>query len=313
MKKYLKQIFQDKIKYWLTATAGFVLFIICSTFLKPSNQPNYIVRPYVDEDDTEVKIEVEGLLEGSQKIEIPVSKRVYSQEEAKESIKKGMDEILKILPGENTSLQNITNNLNPVSELSDLGLSVKWATCNLGTSAPQYFGSFVSWGSTWSETPEFDWTFYPHTVSKTWITKYCTDPDMGYSPTKGEKGFADNKTTLEAKDDVATVRLGSPWRMPTQAEFQELVDKCKWTWTILKGTAGYKVVSKKNGKSIFLPAAGYHLEIDHCDVFESGAYWTSSLSKRNNLEAFALYFSKDGYRVFPCERFVGYYIRPVRK
>lgn len=126
MKKYLRQIFQDKIKYWLTATAGFVLFIICSTFLKPSNQSNYIVRPYVDEDDTEVKIEVEGLLEGSQKIEIPVSKRVYSQKEAKEAIKKGMDEILKILPGENTSLQNITTNLNPVSELSDLGLSVKW-------------------------------------------------------------------------------------------------------------------------------------------------------------------------------------------
>ena len=126
MKKYLRQIFQDKIKYWLTATAGFVLFIICSTFLKPSNQSNYIVRPYVDEDDAEVKIEVEGLLEGSQKIEIPVSKRVYSQEEAKEAIKKGMDEILKILPGENTSLQNITTNLNPVSELSDLGLSVKW-------------------------------------------------------------------------------------------------------------------------------------------------------------------------------------------
>ena len=126
MKKYLRQIFQDKIKYWLIATAGFVLFIICSTFLKPSNQSNYIVRPYVDEDDTEVKIEVEGLLEGSQKIEIPVSKRVYSQEEAKEAIKKGIDEILKILPGENTSLQNITTNLNPVSELSDLGLSVKW-------------------------------------------------------------------------------------------------------------------------------------------------------------------------------------------
>ena len=126
MKKYLRQIFQDKIKYWLIATAGFVLFIICSTFLKQSNQSNYIVRPYVDEDDTEVKIEVEGLLEGSQKIEIPVSKRVYSQEEAKEAIKKSMDEILKILPGENTSLQNITTNLNPVSELSDLGLSVKW-------------------------------------------------------------------------------------------------------------------------------------------------------------------------------------------
>ena len=126
MKKYLKQIFSDKLKYWLIVIAGFVLFILCSTFLNNTELSNYVQRPYVDEDDTEVKIEVEGLLEGSQKIEIPVSKRVYSNEEVKEAMKKGMDEILKILPGENTSLQNITTDLNPVSELSDLGLSLKW-------------------------------------------------------------------------------------------------------------------------------------------------------------------------------------------
>ena len=126
MKKYLKQIFSDKLKYWLIVIAGFILFILCSTFLNNTKLSGYIERPYVDEDDTEVKIEVEGLLEGSQKIEIPVSKRVYSNEEVKEAMKKGMDEILKILPGENTSLQNITTDLNPVSELSDLGLNVKW-------------------------------------------------------------------------------------------------------------------------------------------------------------------------------------------
>ena len=126
MKKYLKQIFSDKLKYWLIVIASFILFILCSTFLNNTKLSGYIERPYVDEDDTEVKIEVEGLLEGSQKIEIPVSKRVYSNEEVKEAMKKGMDEILKILPGENTSLQNITTDLNPVSELSDLGLSLKW-------------------------------------------------------------------------------------------------------------------------------------------------------------------------------------------
>ena len=126
MKKYLKQIFSDKLKYWLIVAAGFILFILCSTFLNNSKASNYIERPYVDEDDTEVKIEVEGLLEGSQKIEIPVSKRVYSNEEVKEAMKKGMDEILNILPGENTSLQDSTTDLNPVSELSDLGLGVKW-------------------------------------------------------------------------------------------------------------------------------------------------------------------------------------------
>ena len=126
MKKYLKQIFSDKLKYWIIVIAGFILFILCSTFLNNTEASNYVQRPYVDEDDTEVKIEVEGLLEGSQKIEIPVSKRVYSNEEAKEAMKKGMDEILKILPGENTSLQDITTDLNPVSELSDLGLGIKW-------------------------------------------------------------------------------------------------------------------------------------------------------------------------------------------
>ncbi len=126
MKKYLKQIFSDKLKYWLIVMAGFILFIVCSIFLNNTEASNYIQRPYVDEDDTEVKIEVEGLLEGSQKIEIPVSKRVYSNEEVKEAMKKGMDEILKILPGENTSLQDITTDLNLVSELSDLGLNVKW-------------------------------------------------------------------------------------------------------------------------------------------------------------------------------------------
>ena len=88
MKKYLKQIFSDKLKYWLIVIAGFVLFILCSTFLNNTKLSGYIERPYVDEDDTEVKIEVEGLLEGSQKIEIPVSKRVYSNEEVKEAMKK---------------------------------------------------------------------------------------------------------------------------------------------------------------------------------------------------------------------------------
>jgi hypothetical protein len=87
---------------------------------------NYIKRLGVDEYDTEMEIEVEGLLDEPQKIEIPVSKRVYSKDEAKEAIKKGMDEILATLPGENTSLQNITTNLNPTNEISDLGISVSW-------------------------------------------------------------------------------------------------------------------------------------------------------------------------------------------
>jgi hypothetical protein len=127
MKKYLKEIFSDNIKYWLIIMLSFVLSIICSMFLRTDIvSDNYIKRLGVDEYDTEMEIEVEGLLDEPQKIEIPVSKRVYSKDEAKEAIKKGMDEILATLPGENTSLQNITTNLNPTNEISDLGISVSW-------------------------------------------------------------------------------------------------------------------------------------------------------------------------------------------
>ena len=127
MKKYLKEIFLDNIKYWLIIMLSFVLSIICSIFLRTDIvSDNYIKRLGVDEYDTEMEIEVEGLLDEPQKIEIPVSKRVYSKDEAKEAIKKGMDEILATLPGENTSLQNITTNLNPINEISDLGISVSW-------------------------------------------------------------------------------------------------------------------------------------------------------------------------------------------
>lgn len=127
MKKYLKEIFLANIKYWLIIILSLVLFIICSLFLKTDIvEDNYIKRLGVDEYDTEIEIEVEGLLDKPQKIEIPISKRVYNQDEAKAAIKKGMDEILATLPGENSSLQNITTNLNLINEISDLGLNVTW-------------------------------------------------------------------------------------------------------------------------------------------------------------------------------------------
>lgn len=65
----------------------------------------------------------------------------------------------------------------------------------------------------------------------------------------------DGKKILEPEDDAATVKLGAPWRMPTEDEIKELVDKCTWTWTTQDGKNGYKVIGP-NGNSIFLPAGG---------------------------------------------------------
>lgn len=127
MKKYLRVIFLNNLKSWLIVITGFVIFGICNSFLKVNTvENNYINRPGVDEYDTEMEIEVEGLLDKPQRIEIPVTKRTYSKDEANEAIKKGLEEILLTLPGENSSLQNITTDLNLTNEISDLGLSVIW-------------------------------------------------------------------------------------------------------------------------------------------------------------------------------------------
>ena len=127
MKKYLRVIFLKNLKCWLIVIASFVIFGICNSFFNKNTEANnYISRPGVDEYDTEMEIEVEGLLDKPQRIEIPVTKRSYSKDEAKEAIKKGLEEILLTLPGENSSLQNITTDLNLTNEISDLGLSVRW-------------------------------------------------------------------------------------------------------------------------------------------------------------------------------------------
>ena len=127
MKKYLRVIFLNNLKCWLIVIASFVIFGICNSFFNKNTEANnYISRPGVDEYDTEMEIEVEGLLDKPQRIEIPVTKRTYSKDEANEAIKKGLEEILLTLPGENSSLQNITTDLNLTNEISDLGLSVRW-------------------------------------------------------------------------------------------------------------------------------------------------------------------------------------------
>ena len=127
MKRYLRVIFLNNLKCWLIVIASFVVFGICNSFFNKNTEANnYISRPGVDEYDTEMEIEVEGLLDKPQRIEIPVTKRTYSKDEANEAIKKGLEEILLTLPGENSSLQNITTDLNLTNEISDLGLSVRW-------------------------------------------------------------------------------------------------------------------------------------------------------------------------------------------
>ena len=187
----------------------------------------------------------------------------------------------------------------------DLGLSVKWATCNVGATTPEGYGNYYAWGETKPKSTYY-WSTYKY-CNGTYrsMTKYCTDSYYG---------TVDNKTTLELTDDAARVNWGGSWRMPTKAEQDELRDtnNCTWTWTTQNGVRGYKVTSNKNGNSIFLPAAGYRNNSDLGNAGSKGEYWSSSLNTGSSFLAhYLLFYSSDEVWVIYCSRYYGYPVRPV--
>ena len=186
-------------------------------------------------------------------------------------------------------------------EAIDLGLSVKWATCNVGASKPEEFGGYYAWGET-AEKSNYDWSTYKWcNGSEDIMTKYCTD---------SSDGTVDNKTVLDPEDDVAHVKWGGSWRMPTLAEQKELFNNCSWTWTTLNGVTGY-CVTGPNGNSIFLPAAGDRDGTGVIGRGSFGSYWSSSLYSYS-VGAYFLYFL-DAYYDWDCclVRYRGLSVRPV--
>ncbi len=175
----------------------------------------------------------------------------------------------------------------------DLGLSVKWATCNVGATKPEEYGYIFAWGEVVRKS-KYNWTTYKYcNGTKLTITKYTV---------QGYKGKVDYKITLDTEDDAAIVNWGDKWRMPTKKEQQELINNCNWTWTTQNGVKGYKVVGP-NGNSIFLPAG--------LRDGENGYYWSCSLYNEDSAEAYYLGFGTGGKTVYHSERQEGYYIRPV--
>lgn len=213
-------------------------------------------------------------------------------------------------------------------EYVDLGLSVKWATMNVGATRPEEYGDYFAWGETepyyevgyaqenpqthWKTGKEegYDWATYKYANDSQDITKYC---NMSHYNFYGE---TDDKTILDPEDDAATVNWGGNWRMPTETERDELcnLDNCIWTWTTLNGIYGFKVQSKKVGytdKWIFLPAAGYRAGLNQYHVGNRGNYWSSSLIINGPDYAFYLYFDPSSSGMFSNSRYYGYSIRPV--
>ncbi|MBR5323787.1 MAG: hypothetical protein IKV14_03075 [Muribaculaceae bacterium] len=191
-------------------------------------------------------------------------------------------------------------------EYVDLGLpsGIKWATCNVGATTPEGYGDYFAWGETSPKTT-YNWSTYKYcNGSSTTMTKYCTDSYYG---------IVDNKTTLELTDDAAHVNWGGAWRMPTLTEQEELLNtsNCAWTWTTQNGVKGYKVTSKVNGNSIFLPAAGYRIggNLDYAGSY--GEYWSSSLYTSGSYYAYGVYSSSSYVGWGNDYRFYGRSVRAV--
>lgn len=178
-------------------------------------------------------------------------------------------------------------------EYVDLGLSVKWATCNVGAIAPEDYGDYYAWGETETKST-YNWSTYFDSPNRDGnsFTKYYNNG---------------GKTQLEPEDDVAHVKWKGIWRMPTETEMTELRTMCKWIWDSTK--KGY-TIEGPNGNSIFLPAAGEHNNSAPGFAGSCGYYWSSSLPTGSS-GAWNVYFESGYVGRSSGYRYVGQSVRPV--
>ena len=181
--------------------------------------------------------------------------------------------------------QSISGTING-HDYVDLGLSVKWATQNVGASSPSDYGDYFAWG----ETSKKDEYYYSN-------SKTC------------KKSLGD--ISGNAQYDAARANWGGTWRLPTENECRELMDRCTWSWTSQGGHNGYRVTSKANGNSIFLPAAGHRHWTSRFNVGENGNYWSSTPNESYAMYAYGLYFSSSDLKLGWNDRAYGRSVRPV--
>lgn len=191
----------------------------------------------------------------------------------------------------------------------DLGLpsGTLWATCNVGATTPGDYGDYFAWGETHSKNT-YNWYTYLYCVNSSGynLIRYCSNSDYGYN------GFTDNLTILLPGDDAATVNWGSDWRIPTQEEWQELLDYTTSTWTTYNGLYG-RLFTAINGESIFLPASGVYTGSDLHLMGVTGDYWSSSLYTVMPCDAWSLSFGSDSCNMTWLRyRFSGCSVRAVR-
>jgi hypothetical protein len=180
----------------------------------------------------------------------------------------------------------------------DLGLpsGTKWCCCNVGASTPEGYGGYYAWGETSEKSvSDLDTYAYGYYDSDGWICWTNIGSDIAGT------GY-----------DAATVNMGAPWRMPSTAQQQEIINNCSRQWTTQNGVNGI-LVTGRNGGQIFLPAAGLRYDNELSHLGSRGYYWSSSLYPYYDGNAYYLYFNSDSrYRYDYWGRYVGQSVRAVR-
>ena len=189
----------------------------------------------------------------------------------------------------------------------DLGLSVKWATCNIGATQPWERGEFFSWGETENKRIN-NWDTYKYSEGAHALTKYCSNPDYAWH------GLVDSVSVLDPEDDVAHIKWGGTWRIPTKAQIDELLENCDWTWTTLNEVNGYRVTGKKPGytdRSIFLPVTGEYHDGKVFDYRLHGYYWSRNCGTVTSETAYTLEVYTKGSSAEIQSRYKSLAVRPV--
>lgn len=165
----------------------------------------------------------------------------------------------------------------------DLGLSVKWAICNLGANKAEGYGSYkeIVSGITGSKADDVSWELY-----------------------KVYKNNANKLSIAGSSFDPVSSAYGNSWFLPTKAHFEELIANCTKEFIIYNKVKGIKFVSKKNGHSLFLPFAGFSMDIvgwEKYNVEELAEYWSSdvyTISKyREQVDFYGLFLDNETVKI----------------
>lgn len=202
-------------------------------------------------------------------------------------------------------------------EYVDLGVVVDgkpiyWATCNVGAESPEDYGLYFAWGDTEGHSVDIDYWVQPDGYSYDWSTAPFNNGSSNYDESyfNSVKDEVCPDGILALAYDAAHVQWGGDWRMPTVEELDALRTQCTWTWDSVK--KGSTVVGS-NGKSIFLPAAGYRSDSKRYSVGSEGFYWPSSLNSEECAIAYTLLFAStsDHIGLYSYYRYGGQSVRPV--